>query len=96
MAEGYNGWSNYETWAVALWLGNDPYTEAESRRIAQKGETYEASKELKEWVLEANPMLDMNGKCSDSGIDYGLFSDLLTSALSEVNWYEIVENFSEE
>ena len=20
---GYNGWPNYETWAVALWLGNE-------------------------------------------------------------------------
>ena len=20
---GYNGWTNYETWNVALWLGND-------------------------------------------------------------------------
>ena len=23
MTEGYNGWKNYETWNVALWLGND-------------------------------------------------------------------------
>lgn len=25
MAE-YNGWSNYETWAVALWFGNEQST----------------------------------------------------------------------
>ena len=22
-SQGYNGWPNYETWAVNLWLGND-------------------------------------------------------------------------
>jgi hypothetical protein len=45
MSEKYNGWSNYETWNIALWAGNDegsynyvrenrPYTAVKAERIA--------------------------------------------------------------
>src|SRR5437870_5436518 len=32
----YNGWSNYETWAVALWIDNDQGTYNEARRMARE------------------------------------------------------------
>jgi len=32
----YNGWTNYETWAVALWFGNDAGFEEMLREEAER------------------------------------------------------------
>jgi|SRR5665213_3375087 len=99
----YNGWTNYETWNVALWIDNEPGTyetrremavqaweDAETRRgyesqTRQDSAKYLLSERLREWVEEMAPNLGAS-----------MFSDLLSAALSEVNWYEIAENWLEE
>ena len=37
-AEGHNGWKNYETWVVALWIDNDESTYNERRRMCRAAE----------------------------------------------------------
>jgi hypothetical protein len=86
----YNGWSNYETWAVNLWLDNSEGDQELLREFAEQcirdaeldgsdrdHAAYECSRMIREYVEESMPELD------------GMFSDLLQSALSEVNWLEI-------
>lgn len=84
----YNGWTNYETWCVNLWLNNEEWTYFAIREQAK--ETTDLY-ELAEWVR----IFTENSVLYDMPIS-GLGADLLNSALSEVDWYEIAEGFKEE
>jgi hypothetical protein len=93
----YNGWTNYETWAVNLWLMNEEpsYTYwcertrevlANSDDIADLGEaTGKLAAELREVIEE---------ECSIEGAS--LAADLMGAALCEVNWHEIARSFVED
>lgn len=77
---GYNGWSNYETWLVGLWLNNDQASynalvalKAEDRSAYSKAESLE---ELVRELYEFEPV--------------GIVADLVNSAFGRVDWVEIV------
>ena len=38
----YNGWTNYETWNVALWIGNDEFL----YNVARKCESWDELQEI--------------------------------------------------
>jgi hypothetical protein len=88
----YNGWNNYETWVSALWIDND-YSSYQYRcellEQVKQEQVNEDEREnclasnLKDWIESQNPLTDTAS----------LFTDLLNSALSEVDWQEIAENF---
>lgn len=100
--ETYNGWKNYETWNVALWIGNEPGTYEAAREMTQaaydatdEDQTHaerleeaasDLSRQIQEWV--ESEMLPDLGAC--------MASDLLNAAMSEVDWYEIAENWLSE
>ena len=78
----YNGWTNYETWNVALWLDNDQGEQEHWTDRAEELERYELKSELRDFFNENNPL---------SG-DASCYADLLSDALDTVNWYEIVDH----
>lgn len=90
----YNGWTNYETWNVALWMDNEQgareYWQNRATNwvcISKKTPifskldcaTADLAAELKEDFAEENPLNNTNS----------CYVDLLNAALSNVNWYEI-------
>ena len=86
--KGYNGWTNYETWCVNLWLTNDEYSESELRKIATHWRHYEREDALRTFIRDAQE--EAVPQC------LGMFSDLLQSALDNVNWREIIKAHEED
>jgi hypothetical protein len=84
----YNGWKNYETWAVKLWLDNEEGSYYAMRELAEEYRHEDAWKlgdAIKDWHEEFMPDLGAS-----------LWSDLLTSAFEEVDWREIAEAYIED
>jgi len=77
---GYNGWSNYETWLVALWFDNDQASYAALEALKAEDESdYRKAEQLEELVRELYEFEPV-----------GIVADLVNSAFARVNWVEIV------
>ena len=95
MSEKYNGWTNYETWNIALWLDQDAggYWQEQAEELARKHEDKDdaahrtATDAIKERHDEEMEEMDMRP---------GPYQDLLNASLREVNWREIAEGMIEE
>ena len=102
----YNGWTNYETWAVNLWLTNEEGTYHYCRDLARQAvaEAPEC-RQVRDWIWaadEAKKFLlsdrlrefveEMNPLTDGAS----MFTDLLNAAISEVDWHEIAEAFLSE
>ena len=99
----YNGWKNYETWCVKLWIDNEQSTQryAHDMRDAVK-EVSPICEQVKTgiWTVEhANlfTLADTLKAWVEEALipDLGatLASDLLGAALSEVDWDEIAQAY---
>ena len=96
----YQGWDNYETWVVVLWLDNEEGTYNLMREYAEEARGEGGVEDEFGVSREATGLLaDMiKAFVEESAPDLGasLYSDLLSAAMSEVNYYEIAEHYLEE
>lgn len=104
--KGYQGWKNYETWAVHLWISNDQGTHfmydeqaAEQYREAVR---HDKTSGREEWTEQAASVLAgqmeediANEEACPVLSASTVYTDLLRSALDEVDWAEIAVAYVE-
>jgi hypothetical protein len=86
----YNGWTNYETWCVNLWIDNEQGTQeewAENARECLKDADFDKDAALSNLADMLKDTIEDNAPILD-----GVFSDLLRAALGSVDWREIAQN----
>lgn len=80
----HNGWSNYETWLVSLWV-NDSYCQM-MQEDEYNYDKFELADIIKSDIEELNPLCNKEAS---------VFTDLLNASISSVNFVEIAENILE-
>lgn len=80
----YNGWTNYETWNLNLWLSNDENAYRYWASIAEGVELEELTESLKTWAQSHVPET------------VGFHSDMLSHAISRINFEEIAKSLKEQ
>ena len=95
MCKEYNGYENYQTWAVSLWLDNDEgtylhYTERAQEILDDNDGDKDAA--IRDLAAEVKEKHEENNPAQGASV----FSDLMSHALCAVNWEEAVQSFFED
>lgn len=100
----YNGWANYETWAVGMYLDGNYTGEGTYRAVLELvgeeinayADEYEGEPELSEAacrtrVADALQRWFDDELYADDRDMPGIVADLLRAAIDEINWRELAE-----
>lgn len=89
---GYNGWTNYETWLVNLWMDNEePSQEYWYEKATEALENNDCGRDSAVAAL-ADAMWEQREEAMPTA-ESGIFADLLNAALGRVDWRDIARHW---
>jgi hypothetical protein len=82
----YNGWANYPTWAVFLWISNEEALWNDALDIVRNSDptAWDAEQRVGDWIVDE--LMPHVG---------GMAGDILTWAIAQVDWGEIYNAIAE-
>lgn len=95
----YNGWSNYETWACNLWMDNEKGSQDHWREVTaecldsvteDKLGTFTKAEQA---AFQFAALLKDNIENDTPDLGCTFYSDMLSAAMQEVNYYEIAKSW---
>lgn len=92
MKKGHAGWSNHETWLVALWLENDQKNYQRTNELVRKVIAHHGEIEYDGGTLSHNLKHLVESMVEESGAE-GFILHLVNAALSEVDWFELATSY---
>jgi hypothetical protein len=93
MSEQHNGWTNFETWMIQLWIMNDESVSGWYEEVTQ--ELISSGLRDSRLVLQLADIIEedhRNRRFSESSV----FADMILYSLGRVNWCEVSEIFVNE
>lgn len=99
----YNGWTNYETWLIKLWMDNEQGSNEYWEEMATECMTYAIDNESDAETVKDAARNSLAERIHDEHEYYvdeigltGFMADLMNSSLSRVDWREIAEHYVDE
>lgn len=103
----YQGYKNYQTWAVALWIGNEynlyrhwQNRAEEIKAVVEDGDCDQVQAEI--WTAEQGARflladeIEADMKSHPLADAATMYSDILNHTMSQVDWQEVADSILEE
>jgi hypothetical protein len=87
----YNGWTNYETWLMELWISIDY-----DREVCDMAENFRHDKQIYEFGDALKEYFETLSDVSEVFEKPGFVSDFLNGAMSEIDWYDIAQHYHDD